>query len=384
MTGGRAAMELGDLRRPRLGNPLSWRVSDRCYAIALLLSAITALVGLAYAAGGWPFAPPESGSADLIAFNASACTAWAVMAVVARLLRGRERAGLPLAFATVWLYALTLAAFTLFTGPFGAPGWVGFLGGAVIGYVVFPRWIALTGLAFYVAAVIVGAVVMAGGHLDGTILGQAARAVRVDHAAIVRGAVSSVLMSALTFTIIVWIVERWRDREARFARLATTDPLTAVGNRRVLFDHARRELARTRRYQAPTSLILVDLDHFKAVNDRFGHLVGDGALVHAAGVLREAVRDVDVIARYGGEEFGILLPSTDLEGACEVAERCRARLAGHAFRHGGEPITITASFGVATTAGEGDVDDLLRRADDALLRAKRLGRDRVERARAEA
>lgn len=367
------------MRRRRLGNPLSWRMADRCYAIALLLTATTFLIGAAQVLGGWPFLPPESNAADVIGFNVAAFLAWATLAVVSRVSRGSEGDGLLLALATVVLYAITLSAFTLFTGPFGAPGWIGFLGGAVIGYVVFPRWVSLGGTFIYVTLVIIGAVAMADGVFDGTLLGPAARAVRVEKDAIVRGAVSTLLMSALTFVIIMWIIDRWRDREARFERLATTDPLTGVANRRLLFDVSRRELARSRRYGTPTSLIIIDLDHFKSINDKFGHLVGDRALSHAADVLGEAIRDADMIARYGGEEFGILLPMTDLDGAYEVAERCRTRLAERPFQVNGENVSITASLGVASTIKEGDVDELLRRADDALLRAKALGRNRTER-----
>ncbi len=354
-------------------------MSDRCYAIALLLTAITLVIGGAQAAGGWPFLPPESEAADLVGFNVAACLSWAALAAVARAGRSYDAAAIPLAIATVVLYAVTLAAFTLFTGPFGAPGWVGFLGGAVIGYVLFPRWVSLSGLFLYVALVVGGAVMMAGGRFDGTLLGPAARVVQLDEAAIVRGAVSSLLMSGLTFTIIMWIIDRWRDREARFERLATTDPLTGVANRRLLFDQSKRELARTRRYGTPTSLIIVDLDHFKGINDQYGHLVGDLALTHAATVLGDAIRDADMIARYGGEEFGILLPMTDLDGAFEVAERCRSRLADRPFVADCGSVSITASLGVASTSKDGNVDELLRRADDALLRAKSLGRNRIER-----
>lgn len=354
-------------------------MSDRCYAIGLLLTATTFLIGLAQALGGWPFLPPESNASELVAFNVAAFVAWATLAVIARIARDSDGSGIVLAIAVVVLYAITLAAFTLFTGPFGAPGWIGFLGGAVIGYVVFPRWVSLGGTFIYVGLVIAGALLMARGYFDGTLLGPAARAVRVDEAAVWRGAVSTIVMSALTFVIIMWIIDRWRDREARFERLATTDPLTGVANRRLLFDTSKRELARTRRYGTPTSFIIADLDHFKAINDRFGHLVGDRALSHAATVLGDAIRDADMISRYGGEEFGILLPMTDLDGAMEVAERCRTRLAEKPFQMNGENISITASLGVATTQKEGDVDDLLRRADDALLRAKSLGRNRTER-----
>jgi two-component system, cell cycle response regulator len=167
--------------------------------------------------------------------------------------------------------------------------------------------------------VVGGALAIAEGWCAGTGLVRSTAALRLDRATVIRDTVASLAMCGLTFAVIVFVIERWRDREAGFERLATTDSLTEVANRRRLLDACERELARTRRYGSPTSMIIVDLDHFKAINDAHGHLVGDHALVHAATVLAQAVRDVDLIARYGGEEFGILLPMTGPDGAYEVA-----------------------------------------------------------------
>jgi diguanylate cyclase (GGDEF)-like protein len=138
-------------------------------------------------------------------------------------------------------------------------------------------------------------------------------------------------------------------------------------------------MERARRYESQITLLMIDLDHFKAINDTKGHLAGDDVLREIAHLLKESVRSVDVVARYGGEEFVVVLPETPQIGAVKFAERMRERIAGMTFvqAHGG--VTLTASIGVATFPGQEiiAVDDLFARADEALYRAKALGRNKV-------
>jgi|GEM_PF-517326 len=165
------------------------------------------------------------------------------------------------------------------------------------------------------------------------------------------------------------------------ARLAATDPLTGLYNRRVFMERLGQALALYQRYKQPASVALLDIDHFKSVNDSFGHDFGDRVLVGLAGMLRGTVRDgVDVVARYGGEEFVILTPETDVDGGARLAERLRATFAGLEFETPTGARRFTASFGVAAAAPDDDVTSLLRRADEALYRAKDGGRNRVSRA----
>jgi two-component system, cell cycle response regulator len=174
-------------------------------------------------------------------------------------------------------------------------------------------------------------------------------------------------------------------------RLSVTDPLTGLWNFRYFQLQAERELGSARRSGRPLSLIVVDIDHFKRVNDTFGHQVGDEILVEVARRLRDSTRVPDVVARYGGEEFVVLLPDTDTEGATATAERIRTAVRGEPVRPaltgvtattGGaavEPLPITCSVGVATlTEAEGTMAGLLRAADAAMYAAKEAGRDRVE------
>ncbi len=163
----------------------------------------------------------------------------------------------------------------------------------------------------------------------------------------------------------------------RLGRQATSDALTSALNRHGLGHVYLAERARAERHGRPLSLVLLDLDHFKLVNDRFGHPAGDGVLRSLAALLQRQVRGVDIVARWGGEEFVVLLPECDEDAGAGLAERLRAAVAAHAFE---VPRRVTASFGVAQARLGESLEDLVRRADVAMDRAKSLGRDRVCRA----
>ena len=157
--------------------------------------------------------------------------------------------------------------------------------------------------------------------------------------------------------------------------LATTDSLTGIANRREFITVLEAEVDRVKRYGTPLSLAMYDLDHFKRVNDTFGHDVGDYVLQTSTGLVKENIRAVDVVARWGGEEFMVLMPQSDMQAARDSANRLRLAIAGHHFDKVGK---LTASFGVATFEPQDDLTALLKRVDDALYRAKEQGRNRVE------
>jgi diguanylate cyclase (GGDEF)-like protein/PAS domain S-box-containing protein len=164
----------------------------------------------------------------------------------------------------------------------------------------------------------------------------------------------------------------------RVKELASLDGLTGIFNRRHFFELSEAELDRARRHDSPVSLILFDLDHFKEINDTYGHQCGDEVLRAVAEAGNDRLRSFDLFGRYGGEEFAVLLPEVDPEGALAIAERLRRGIAAVENDLGG--IGVTASFGVASMLSTGSLafDDLLRLADEALYRAKQRGRDRVE------
>ncbi len=156
------------------------------------------------------------------------------------------------------------------------------------------------------------------------------------------------------------------------------DPLTRVYNRRYLFDHLTREIARAHRHARPLALVLFDIDHFKSINDEFGHLAGDQVLRELAELVSGNVRCEDCCARYGGEEFAVASTENDIEAACVLAEKLRALVEAHEFSFEGNSIPVTISLGAAVMSEDmREPADLVGAADARLYQAKRLGRNRV-------
>ena len=181
---------------------------------------------------------------------------------------------------------------------------------------------------------------------------------------------------------IVWVLTRNTEQLAAarattelLALQVSTDALTGVANRRRLDDELGRLVAQARRYDQPFSVVLLDLDCFKDINDTYGHEVGDRVLVETVDRLQAAIREADLLGRWGGEEFLLLAPHTDHQAACALAERCRSAIASSPMPQAG--VTVTASLGVASLRPDDDVRALLRRADLAMYTAKSDGRDRV-------
>lgn len=181
------------------------------------------------------------------------------------------------------------------------------------------------------------------------------------------------------FSLIVRDISDRKNAHDALRQAVSCDHLTGLANRRAFYDAAEHELTRWQRLPRPLSLVLIDADHFKAVNDRHGHASGDAVLRHLAIALGATFRAMDVIARVGGEEFAVLLPGTSIEGAEAVASRLCQTIAAQAVDVGGVQITYTVSAGIATMeAGVDGIEALMKRADAALYRAKGDGRNRVE------
>lgn len=169
-----------------------------------------------------------------------------------------------------------------------------------------------------------------------------------------------------------------RRRSEELDRLSRTDHLTGVANRRHLDDALQAALRSTRPHDFPVSVLLVDVDHFKQVNDRHGHDVGDAVLQAVASALQGRLRGGDLLGRWGGEEFLVLAPHTDLEGALVLAQRLRAAVAGTSVTAAGGAVPVTISLGVASAPAPGPGPDaVLRAADAQLYAAKAAGRDAV-------
>lgn len=164
-------------------------------------------------------------------------------------------------------------------------------------------------------------------------------------------------------------------------RLTTVDGLTQVYNRRYFEETLEREISRCNRYNRALSLVLIDIDRFKRINDTFGHLAGDYVLKQLAGTIRPKIRREDVFARYGGEEFALLLPEIELDGAQKLAEKARRLVEEQRFEFDHQVIPVTISLGVATaaaSAGDGrQGPELVKASDEKLYQAKSEGRNRV-------
>jgi diguanylate cyclase (GGDEF)-like protein len=190
-----------------------------------------------------------------------------------------------------------------------------------------------------------------------------------------------VVLGLLLFHWLPLAVRDWKRSEQRtrdLQTLASVDPLTGLYNRRQFETLARAELGRSQRYMRPCSFLMIDIDHFKRVNDTFGHEMGDWVLKTVASILATARRDADVVARFGGEEFVIMLPETTPEAAATVAERIRMMVSANSMAVGDAKLSLTISAGVGEVrASSPSIEAVIRDADRALYEAKRTGRNRV-------
>lgn len=173
--------------------------------------------------------------------------------------------------------------------------------------------------------------------------------------------------------------EELKAARRRAEELARKDDLTGLGNRRAFFEQGKLIVELARRFRHPVSVIMMDIDHFKMINDNHGHSIGDKVLQAVAVPLQGLVRETDIVARIGGEEFALVLPETSLEHAASLAERLRSEIEKLSVTGQGHQIKITASFGVVNCRdGAKNIDALLTDADDALYAAKKNGRNLVE------
>ncbi len=167
--------------------------------------------------------------------------------------------------------------------------------------------------------------------------------------------------------------------ESRLEKLASTDMLTGLPNRLATMNKAAKEFARAKRYNRPLSIVMIDVDHFKSINDQYGHAAGDHVLQNVGHICSDTLRDSDVLGRIGGEEFILLLPDTPKANAEQVAERMRVRLANTIIKFSEIELTITASFGVTSFTSDDDtLEEVIERADMAMYAAKDGGRNQVQ------
>ena len=185
------------------------------------------------------------------------------------------------------------------------------------------------------------------------------------------------LISPMVSTLVLSLVYQLAEAKAALQAMAETDPLTGVGNRRYFLKQAAQAIQDAERSRSPLTVVLLDIDRFKEINDSHGHAIGDTALIVVADTCRQGIRAGDILARWGGEEFIVLLPSATLATGCVLAERLRASIAEAVVD--GVPREVTVSIGVAElSCGLETLDDVISNADRRMYRAKGAGRNRVE------
>ena len=242
-----------------------------------------------------------------------------------------------------------------------------------------PLVVALRGRLAFIAAVAIVSAVSALGLWFSLIDGGPFSAEGYRYEDFLRDAVINRVIAVALFIAVLALLRRIQTNQDELHRLSTTDGLTGALNRRRFEELAEVERRRSQRSGAPVSLMILDIDHFKRVNDQFGHAAGDAAIRMLAKACLATLRPGDLFGRWGGEEFVIAMPETNAAGALKAAERLREILATARFDANGKPRSITVSIGVATLLrDELTIDHAIARADRALYRAKAAGRNRVE------
>jgi diguanylate cyclase (GGDEF)-like protein len=371
----------------QLGNPLEWTDVDKSIVlfgspipfVILYILRIEQLVA-------HPEAEPYIDRPSLIVVERLLIVTLAVFVMLFLtwlVLRRREGAHDVFVRTTIyaWFSAMALAAYAV--GPYSSTVLLGFLAGGMTAFLLFDVRRAATGAALGLSVIIVTTIlermgVLAYGPVFANVLfsGQ-----RPPDPWVLWNALFTVTLTCFVLGATGVVMTLARTRQAELTQLLRTDTLTGLVNRRTLERTLEREVARASRFGAPLAVVLLDLDHFKNVNDTHGHRAGDAVLTAVGGVMLESVRNIDLAGRYGGEELMLVLPETDIDGARIAAERVRVSIEALSVpieQRG--VVKVTASAGCAVLGAEGvtDVDSLVRAADAALYRAKASGRNRVE------
>lgn len=294
-----------------------------------------------------------------------------------------EKYGLTFLGFVVAVYVLLMLYSGYASGLFAFPLGVVMTGATFVGIIMFPKRITIPVFSSAVVVILILAYFTARGVLSYAPLFGVRQIGAVDYFEYTLFYALSQFYFITPFLLIIMMVSyeflrQWREREEKIRQLSEIDPLTQLYNRRMMQAHLTAIL--TRPEGLPVTLIVIDLDFFKKINDSYGHLVGDRVLQCVATLLREALRPTDIAARFGGEEFVLVLDGVTCHSAKKVAERCRALIqAAHVLDDTGQPIVLSASFGVACQCSgvDSSVDMIFRDADAALYRAKLAGRNQV-------
>jgi diguanylate cyclase (GGDEF)-like protein len=365
-----------------LTRPLEWSLVDRTLILAAL-PMLAYAVGTSLLAGDLRMGPPISEASQHLLSTAfewglGVVAGYAVIIALGVLLRHRRPASRAFVHLTLVYFSINTAIIGSFVRPFASAIWLSALGLAMLALLLLDHTDVFVAVGLFLVTLAVGA--------GRTLLDASRQPLNESTPDLVpsawltsRMAVFTVINAIVIVLLTALVISGWRAREARIRRLSNHDDLTGLANRRHLGTMLQAEFERARRYGRDLSCAIVDLDHFKQINDLHGHQVGDRVLESVARLVASSVRSSDTIARYGGDEFMIVLPETSSDGARELAERCRGAIAATAITAGPHTLRTTASVGIASLghAEVRTVDDLIRITDDALYEAKEQGRDRT-------
>jgi diguanylate cyclase (GGDEF)-like protein len=370
---------------PRIQHVMEWRDADKCLLASLLTLPFIALwiLRLTVVEGDASYGPYMNPSflGTMLAFVWFQAFAHLMIIAAALYLRGRSRRTPWFVHLTHQFWYVCFALSVYAVGPFTSPFAMLFLLAAVFGLIVFPLRPVVLSLGTFMGLIVLSTIAERLGLVPyAPLMGDSLLVEGHPHASwILSLGLIPIIASALVLGIFAYVIVQWRDREEKLKELCKTDYLTGVHNRRSFMDRAETEILRARRFGGPLSVVMLDVDHFKRVNDNYGHGTGDAVLKIVANILVGEVRRHDVIARYGGEEFALLLAETNEEQAHIMAERCREKIESARFVAGGQAIRITASVGIAAYPCKSveRIDQLIDMADEALYRAKESGRNQV-------
>lgn len=370
-----------------------WRLldwSDRDKAILLSLSTVPLLAGyigwlwfsITFTQFGLEYISPSGAHLTYVLASLS-MLGWLGFTAWGLLLRRCQRHSRLYTGCVIYFYGISLLFIGHMVGLYNPLLGVMLLGGSLTGFILFDYWRVLGSFLLSLLLIIVLAGLVGAGVLEYAPL--------FISDPIVKGSVSvywvfSIILCSVPFVTTVFfavfiLLNRWRRREDKIRMLSATDPLTGLANRRSLFEKAEHELARAKRNGQHLAVCMIDLDHFKLINDQHGHAAGDSVLQQVSLVLSRELRDVDIIGRIGGEEFVLVLPDSDGEAVFQAVERCRRAIekTPMVLSDSHEQSAVTASFGVFASKGRDSLTfaQMLARADEALYQAKEEGRNRV-------
>lgn len=373
---------------PALALLLDWNDRDK----AVLLSFLTVPLLLFYASWLWYtdqftefgrlYLSPD-GVVQMYMILLLGMLGWLVLGVIGLMLRAAERESWTYVLVAILYYGLSMVPVGYGIGLMSPMVGVVLLGASLVGFVLFDFFRVFLSFFLSLSVLVVISVMTSAGTLPYAPLfldDPISKASSSTYWMI------SQFLHGLPFVLLVFglsymLLSRWREREAQTRELARTDGLTGVANRRAIMDILKHELASTRRNSRPFSVVMMDLDHFKSVNDTYGHDAGDHVLIATARVLERTLRESDWVGRYGGEEFVLVLPQTDADTAVQAVERLRNAMSTLVFDVGpASQMRVTASYGVCAVYGEDGaaeppIERVLMRVEQAMQQAKADGRN---------